>query len=153
MRVRARRRDVHRETPTTEARGLIEVSTFKGGERCPAPSATLFIYLRHIQLRPRDRKTDCADGRARDSRRYLHANSSETRFHARKNPDHDESRVCEGEAPRGGQSSSVSRDVLVSSHLRPPRFFVTFATSKFFSRVVLYTLESRPFALLTPNSS
>ena len=50
-----------------EARGLIEVSTFKGGERCPAPSATLFIYLRHIQLWPRDRKTDCTDGRGADT--------------------------------------------------------------------------------------
>lgn len=106
----------------TEVRGLIDVPTFKVPDVVPPPlsprrpfrwRATLFIYLRHIQLQPRDRKTDCAPvlltslarARARDrnSRRYLHANSSQARFRTRKNPHRDESGLR----------------VLVLSHLRP----------------------------------
>lgn len=101
-----------RERTPTEVRGLIDVPTFKVPDVLlllsfspPLARATLFIYLRHIQLPTRDRKTDCAPtgrptgvaararvrSRDRDSRRYLHANSFQARFRTRKNPHRDES--------------------------------------------------------------
>lgn len=104
-----RGRKVHRETPT-EARGLIEVSTFKGGERCPAPAATLFIYATFNYGRETAKLiAPAATNGARDSRRYLHANSFETRFRTRKNPHRDESRPY---ARARHAETSVSRDVL-----------------------------------------
>ena len=112
-----RRRKVHRETPT-EARGLIEVSTFKGGERCPAPAATLFIYLRHIQLWPRDRKTDCT---GRDQRCSGFATLFACKFFRDAIPHAEESApwrietVCEGEAHRDIRESRR----FTSPHLRP----------------------------------
>lgn len=123
------------------ARGLIEVSTFKVANVVgPARllRATLFIYLRHIQLRPRDRKTDCAPRRCRAtgirdaicmqilSRR---CDSARGRIRAVTNPDRARARAGErgrenGHSRRGPLCLRVERSPLTFDPRFDPAFLV-----------------------------
>jgi len=127
------------ERTPTEARGLIEVLTFKVTNvvlRAPPPTGArhyLFIYATFNYGRETAKliARRVIAARDRDSRCYLHANSFQTRSRTRKNPHRDKS------GPRA--PSARASDGPVPSHLADPRFDPRFAPSPSSAlRVILY---------------
>lgn len=82
------------ERTLTEAWGLIEVSTFKVANVVPRAGDIIYLFTPHsiTAARPQNWLRAAPLPRDRDSRRYLHANSFQTRFRTRKNPHRGESR-------------------------------------------------------------
>jgi len=119
-------------------RGLIEVSTFKANV-VPRAGDIIYLFTPHsiTVARPQNWLRAAPLPRDRDSRRYLHANSFQTRFRMRKNPHHGES------GPRACEWVFVLVPVLTRVEWSPltfdPRFDPRFPSSPSSSgRVILY---------------